>query len=152
MVDMFAILVIFLLQSFSSEGEIIVLPSGLQLPKAANTGVLERAPSLAIGLEEIMFEGKQVAKTQDFVGKEDWVIPELQRTLQEYKQNLEAQALALGEISPEDQKKLRMINISADRRLPFEIVKKVIYNAGFEGFPDYKFAVFPTAAPQLDQP
>src|SRR3954463_12927739 len=63
MVDMFAIMVIFLLQSFSSEGELIVLPQGLELPKAQNIGVLERAPSLVIGRDQIMFEGKYIIDT-----------------------------------------------------------------------------------------
>ncbi len=35
----------------------------------------------------------------------------------------------------------RMINVSADKRLPFETVKKVIYTSGFAGFPDFRLAV-----------
>lgn len=143
MVDMFAILVIFLLQSFSSEGEIIVLPSGIQLPEASNTGVLERAPSIVIGMEEIMFEGEVIAQTNDLRGREDWALQPLQEALQNYKKDLEAQAIINRELEEEDEEDRQKINISADRRLEFEIVKKVIYNAGFEGFPDFRFAVFP---------
>lgn len=150
MVDMFAILVIFLLQSFSSEGQIIVLPSGLQLPKAENTGRLERAPSIVVGLKEIRFEGKALANTQKVLKQNEWSVPPLREALQGYKKQLEAQAIVNRDLQEEDEQTRQKINISADKRLPFEVVKKVIYNAGFEGFPDFRFAVFPGAEPSED--
>src|SRR3954470_17401936 len=70
MVDMFAILVIFLLQSFSSEGDLIILPPGLELPKAKNVGTLERAGSLVIARDKITFEGKLIAMTDDVLKQE----------------------------------------------------------------------------------
>lgn len=145
MVDMFAILVIFLLQSFSSEGELIVLPQGLELPKVKNTGSLQIAPSLVIGLEEILFEGEVVAKTSEVVGRDEWNIPQLQQKLTDFKSKLEAEAIALRELDEERKAEMQRINISADRRLPFEAVKNVIYTAGFAGFPSYNLSVFQAA-------
>lgn len=147
MVDMFAIMVIFLLQSFSAEGEIIVLPRGLELPKAANTGTLERAPVITVGLEEILFEGEKVANTRDLIQSDSWDLPPLRDRLAEYRQQLEAEAAVVQTEEGEDpveqaEENRQKINISADRRLEFEVVKKVIYNAGFSGFPDFRFAVF----------
>jgi len=149
MVDMFAILVIFLLQSFSSEGELIVLPNGLQLPKAQNVGTLERAPSLVIAQDKILFEGDVVARTSDVAGQTEWEIPLLQKALETYKAKNpqptgNGDSGAEGAVSPSQK-----INISADRRLPFQIVRKVIYNAGYVGFPDFRFAVF-AGAKDLD--
>jgi len=149
MVDMFAILVIFLLQSFSSEGEIIILPSGIQLPKAVNTGTLSRAPSVVVGLEEILFEGQVVAQTQEFIGREAWEIPPLQTAVRVFRENREAQAIVNREISEEDQQRLQEINVSADRRLNFEIVRKVLYSVAAEGFPAYQFAVYPGRRPEV---
>jgi len=143
MVDMFAILVIFLLQSFSSQGEIIVLPSGVELPRAVNTGQLERNPSIVIGQDQLLFEGKEIAKTAEIEKQKDWNIPALQKALQEFKTNLEAQAIAAGDVQSGTEKAQQKINISADKRLTFEVVKKVIYTAGFAGFPDFRFAVYP---------
>lgn len=142
MVDMFAILVIFLLQSFSSEGEIIVLPQGLELPKVKNTGSLQEAPSLIIGLDEITFQGEVIAQTADVMASSEWNIPKLQEALTNFKSELEAEAIALRELDEEAKKEMQKINISADRRLTFEAVKKVIYTAGFAGFPIYQLAVF----------
>ncbi len=148
MVDMFAIMVIFLLQSFSAEGELIVLPKGLELPEAKNTGVLQKAPVLTVSREKVEFEGKVVASTPDVATQEGWAIPALQDALKEYKVKLEeevkAKALAEGQTLPADQPIAieQKVNISADRRLQFQVVKKIIYNASYAGFPDFRFAVF----------
>lgn len=142
MVDMFAILVIFLLQSFSADGEIIVLPSGLELPKAENTGTLEEAPSLTISVDEVAFEGDEIIETSEVMTQEAWLIPALQERLNLYREELN-QRIEEGEILEEQVQEMQAINISADRRLPFEAVRKVIYNAGHAGFPDFRFAVFP---------
>lgn len=147
MVDMFAIMVIFLLQSFSAQGEIIVLPSQFQLPEAKSTGELQRAPTIIISQDEVIFveksqlQGEVITQTEKVRQASEWNIPELQQALVDFKAVLEQQAIeqrALGETVEDD---LRKINISADRRLEFQVVKKVIYTAGFAGFPNFQFSV-----------
>lgn len=147
MVDMFAIMVVFLLNSFSPDGEIIVLSKGIELPKVVNTGQLSQAPSIVIGIEEITFDGEPVAKTPEVASATDWNIPVLQQILTDRKAKLEEELKALSdqpepvELTEEQLKEVKKINISADKRLPFETVKKVIYTAGFAGFPDFRLAV-----------
>jgi len=145
MVDMFAILVIFLLQSFDADGELIVLPKGLELPLAVNTGTLQRAPVLSVSREKIEFEGIEIGRTLEISAQTEWPIPKLQEALKAYKAKLEleAQADPLKAGQPIDAK----INISADRRLQFQVIKKVIYNASYAGFPDFRFAVFGKSKP-----
>lgn len=144
MVDMFAIMVVFLLQTFSAEGELIVLPKDFELPEVLNTGTLSRAPVLTIARDKIEFEGKFIANTAEVAEQEGWVIPKLQeemkafqtKALQEFEQKK-----AFGQVAA-DAKPDRAVNISADKRLQFQVVKKIIYNASFAGFPDFRFAVF----------
>lgn len=148
MVDMFAIMVIFLLQSFSAEGELIVLPKGLELPEASNTGTLEKAPVLTVSMEKVQFEGKDIIDTATVAEQQGWAVPALQEALKEFKTKLEADTkakiLAEGGTVVEGQEiKIEpKINISADKRLQFQVVKKIIYNASFAGFPDFRFAVY----------
>ena len=152
MVDMFAILVIFLLQSFSAEGELIILPQGLQLPRVQNVGGLSQAPSLVLSLEDLVLDGKVIAKTKDILESSEWNVPELQQILTDKKAELEGalkESQELAELSEEDQLNLQKINISADRRLNFEAVKKIIYTAGFAGFPVYQLAVFQSKKTEL---
>jgi biopolymer transport protein ExbD len=142
MVDMFAIMVIFLLQSFSAEGELIVLPKGLELPKAENIGTLEKAPSLVISQEAILLEGIKVANTPEVAQQPEWAVPVLQQALNDYKMKSLQDASKKGLTGEAAQKFGQRINISADKRLAFQVIKKVIYNAGFSGYPDFRFAVF----------
>ena len=142
MVDMFAIMVIFLLQSFSSEGELIVLPQGLELPKASNTGTLERAPSLVVSLEKILLENNFVAGTPRVAEQTEWAVPELQTALKDFREKKSLELKAKGKSEDDIKKELSRINISGDRRLPFQVIKKIFYNAGFAGYPDARFAVF----------
>lgn len=146
MVDMFAIMVIFLLQSFSADGELIVLPKGLELPKAENTGSLEQSPSLVIGLDQVLLEGTVIAATPRVAEQTEWSIPELQTALKNFRDIETKKAIAKGLSEEEIAKNLKKINISADRRLPFQVVKKIIYNAGYSGYPDFRFAVFAGAS------
>ncbi len=145
MVDMFAIMVIFLLMNFSAEGEIIILPKGLQLPEAKNTGTLEISPSLIISKEKISFDNKDIFDTPTVITQENWHIPQLEEVLNKFQEEKMKEILAKN-LDPESLKvaedELKRINISADKELPFQVVKKVIYTAGFAGFPQYRFAVF----------
>jgi biopolymer transport protein ExbD len=151
MVDMFAILAIFLLQSFSSEGELIILPQGLELPKAQNVGTLEYAPSLVIAQDKILFEGKEIAKTQEVINQPEWVVPALQDALKNFKAPPGREPKPDPNADP-DKPITQKINISADRRLQFHIIRKIIYNAGFAGFPDFRFAVFANGQPGVEAP
>jgi biopolymer transport protein ExbD len=157
MVDMFAIMVIFLLQSFSAEGELIVLPKGLELPEATHVGTLQRAAVITVSRDRIEFEGVEVARTEDVAAQTGWAVQALQDALKAHREKLleemKAQSIADGTPLPEGQEiKLdQKINISADRRLEFQIVKKIIYNASFAGFPDFRFAVFGKGKQELSE-
>ena len=49
MIDMFVVLVIFLLMTFSTSGEILFIQKDIELPKAEMTDELEQAPVITIG-------------------------------------------------------------------------------------------------------
>jgi hypothetical protein len=111
-----------------------------------------------IGLEEITFDGEPVGKTAEIAASAEWNIEGLQLILADRKALLEQDLIDAGvpideqgkPQIPEDQlRELRKINVSADRRLPFETVKKVIYTAGFAGFPDFRLAVLQSSEVEI---
>jgi biopolymer transport protein ExbD len=63
MVDMFSLLVIFLLQTFSASPELLV-SKGVQLPMSSTGQELKDAPVLALSREEVYLDQKLVGKTQ----------------------------------------------------------------------------------------
>lgn len=58
MVDMFSLLVIFLLQSFSASPEVIVAGKDMKLPVASRIETTKDAPTLALTMNEVILDQK----------------------------------------------------------------------------------------------
>src|SRR5277367_2683514 len=79
MVDMFTILVLFLLMNYSSTGEIIYIPKDVKLPKASQTKELKPAHIVTLTQTDVVLDKDTVAKLDDVkaLKKDDWMIPAL---------------------------------------------------------------------------
>lgn len=66
MVDMFTVLVIFLLQNYNTTGEILYIPKEVVLPKASSVKELKPAHVVTISAKEILLD-KDVVATFDEV-------------------------------------------------------------------------------------
>lgn len=60
MVDMFSLLVIFLLQSFSNSPEVMALSKGITLPAAVSAAPAIDAPLLTLSQDEVLLDQKSV--------------------------------------------------------------------------------------------
>src|SRR5580658_8038569 len=67
MVDMFSLLVIFLLQTFSTSPELVMVTKGVTLPVAVTARELDDSPVLAISADEVYLDQKLIGKTQDLL-------------------------------------------------------------------------------------
>jgi len=83
MIDMFTILVVFLLMTFSATGEILFTQKDIQLPRAFADKPLERVPIIGISQEVILVEGEKVMFTSGVQEKNypDAKLPELAKML-----------------------------------------------------------------------
>jgi biopolymer transport protein ExbD len=63
MVDMFSLLVIFLLQTFSASPELIVMAKDVQLPVASTLAELKDAPVLSLSHDTVYLDQKEVGPT-----------------------------------------------------------------------------------------
>lgn len=121
LIDAFSILVIFLLMSFSSTGEILYIGKDTQLPKASLIEVLERNPVVKIENGILYLEDQEITF--------DKLIPGL---LQLRKQFAEIRP---GEEYP------GILTVQADRRVKYEILNQIVLAASGAGFGDIRFAV-----------
>lgn len=121
LIDAFSILVIFLLMSFSSTGEIISVGKGMELPNAKQGEALERTPILKVDGERFYLESKEVA------GKD------LTQALLELRKEFQAR-------SPNQEFPATM-TLQADRRVKYELLNQVVVAAAQAGMSDIKFAV-----------
>jgi len=77
MVDMFSMLVVFLLQTFSSSPEILVL-KGVALPDSITPSIVREAPVLSIAKDGYLYlDQKLVGKTTDITKKPDELLGRL---------------------------------------------------------------------------
>jgi biopolymer transport protein ExbD len=65
MVDMFSLLVIFLLQAFSTSPELLVLIKGVTLPSASTGKEIKDAPVLAVATDGIYLDQKKIGTPEE---------------------------------------------------------------------------------------
>jgi biopolymer transport protein ExbD len=136
MVDMMTMLVIFLLQQFSSTGEVLYMQKDIKLPNAQHGQMIEIAPVVAISAEQIVVTGVKVADIPDLDRDSGYLnIPALEERLRDEKKRWEF----IHKADP-DSKWDGIVNIQADKAVPFRIVKRVMYSCGVAGYYNVNFA------------
>jgi biopolymer transport protein ExbD len=130
MVDMMTMLVIFLLQQFSSTGEVLYMQKDIKLPDARHGQVIELAPVVAISGTEIAVVGVKVADIADLDREAGYLnIPGLEEKLRDEKKRWDF----IHQQDPE-KKWEGLVNIQADKAVPFRVVKRVMYSCGVAGY------------------
>ena len=133
LIDMFVILVIFLIQNFSASGEILFTSKDIRLPAAKITSELQRAPVVAVSKTTVVLEGDKVEDVDDMRQRQEEDVPELSRRLAEMKE----QARSMNPDAPFDPH----IIVQADQDVDFGIVRRVLLSSAVEGYTDVRFAV-----------
>jgi biopolymer transport protein ExbD len=151
MVDMMTMLVIFLLQQFSSTGEVLYMQKDIKLPDAQHGQTIEVAPVVAVSASQVVVTGVKVAEIADLDRDGGYLnIPALEERLRDEKKRWDF-------IHQQDPTARwdGTVNIQADKAVPFRIVKRVMYSCGVAGYFNVNFAALdvgsaaaaPTKAP-----
>ncbi|HYD40942.1 MAG TPA: biopolymer transporter ExbD [Anaeromyxobacter sp.] len=135
MVDMMTMLVIFLLQQFSSTGEVLYMQKDIKLPDAHHGQVIDVAPVVTISATEITVIGKKVADIADLERDGYLNIPGIEESLRDEKKRWDF----LHQNDPEKRWE-GIVNVQADRAVPFRIVKRVMHSCGVAGYFNLNFA------------
>lgn len=136
MVDMMTMLVIFLLQQFSSTGEVLYMQKDIKLPTAQHGQIIDIAPVVAISPNQLTVTGVKVADIAELDSDSGYLnIPALEERLRDEKKRWDF-------IHQQDPNKKwdGMVNIQADTSVPFRIVKRVMFSAGVAGYFNINFA------------
>ena len=138
MLDMFTILIIFLLKSYSAEGVILAIPADLQLPVSSSQNA--PVPGLIIELSRntLVVDGEIIPVDLDQVEvSEDLLIEELYTRLMVRTRQYEE----ISRINPDAVFTGQMV-LEGDREIPFRLLKKILYTSGQAGFINQSLAVF----------
>lgn len=136
LVDMFVIIVLFLLMNFSATGQVIQMSKDIQLPTAHNVKPLELAPVVMVSKKEIIVYGKSVGRLDDISHSDSLDIPALEENLQEHKKNSEQ----LHQSAGDSQTFSGDVNIQADASIPFKIIQRVMFSCSTAGYNNINFA------------
>lgn len=140
MVDMLTMLVIFLLMTFSATGEILFISKEISLPKAYHSGNLERSPVISVSNQSVSFEGTGVMDTSAINARwyPEWKLPPLAAKLDAAKKEWR-ERYPDGTFGGE-------VIIQSDGKVPFEVIKMVMFTCAQAGYLNVSFAVQKGAA------
>jgi len=154
MMDMMTIILVFLLKSYSTQ-DISVAPSeDLELPVSTVKKNPEMAVNLIVSKKNIVVDGVPVLSLErvddtENPGQKRLQVPEDQRNgqlidalLDELSKKADT-AKNIGQQSGSDEHAFKgRLLIQCDKKLPFEILRQVMYTAGQAQFSEFKFIVY----------
>lgn len=138
MLDMFTILIIFLLKSYSAEGIILTIPADLYLPSSTTQSLPEPGLVIEVSKNSLVVDGTVLPVDLDQIERSDsLLIPELLDTLSAKVRWYEQ----ITAVNPEVDFTGQMV-LEGDREIPFRLLKKILYTSGQAGFINQSLAVF----------
>lgn len=152
MVDMFTVLVVFLLQNYQTTGEVIEISDQVILPKALAVRELKPAFVVVASKEGIMLDKEFVADFLQVKDQADWKIESLFNRLtdrfreaQEKRAGLAGLKQAIDETRPESSRGRpeddRRVTVQADKDIDFLTIKKIMWTLTEAGASEINFAV-----------
>lgn len=143
MVDMFVILLVFLIKSYSTSPVQIHPSKDMTLPASSSLTAPEDVLKLKVSQTGVFVEDKKIIDlSSGVVGKGDldptdvMMIPELYKALDEQAEKSRGIANVNAEMKFEGK-----IMLQADRSLPYSLLQKVMYTSMLAGYADLKLAV-----------
>lgn len=130
LMDIFTILLLFLLIHVSGEGMEGQLPETVNLPLSTSTAKPEPATTVLVTNDDILLEGEKIAAVQDVLNDRNNSIAALEKELSYQSKDIEA-----GDESK------RKIIIMGDKTIPFTLLKKVMYSCSKAGYSVITLAV-----------
>jgi biopolymer transport protein ExbD len=154
MVDMFTVLVIFLLQNYNSTGEVLFLPKEVSLPKAEKVKELKPAVVVTISNQSVFVDKNRVISYADVDVRTDWMIEpvkvEVQKMMEEarikFESKLDSRLQKVmksrnREETPFAIPDWKKVTVQADREINFKTIKKILYTVTEAGAGEINFAV-----------
>jgi biopolymer transport protein ExbD len=135
LVDMFVILVLFLVANFSN-GEVLMMTKDINLPEASNTDELVLAPVVMVSKTEVLVSGALVGRVDDLTREEYLNIPALEEKLRDMKKQFEDLHNAAQDLNAFKGD----VNIQADKSAQFKIIKRVMFSCASAGYGNISFA------------
>ncbi len=136
MMDMFTIILVFLLKTYSTQGQLINPSEDLTLPSSISENQAEQGLDVTVSADWILVNGKPVTRTENAVQAEGFLIPELQDALLRYADEGEKMETTYGA------KFSGRVTIQGDKNLPYSSLIKVLATCGQSKYPNMRLVIY----------
>ena len=150
MVDMFTVLVVFLLQNYAVTDQILPISEKIALPKAEQVKDLRPSHTVLLSEGQVSLNTKSLGVLAEHTSAKQWVFGPLREQMSELiKQAEEGKnsflASQIARLSPEKQEREKKasvrVTIQADENAVFSDIKKVMFTLTAAGIQEMNFAV-----------
>lgn len=154
MVDMFTVMVVFLLQNYATTNQVLPISDKVDLPAAMEVKDLKPSNVVVISDEGVSFNSKIVATFDEVKTQEDWLLKNLETAVKDVIQEGQDKKNSLGtkirdavneaKTGPQEEEEVDdflKITIQADKGVDFLSVKKIMYTVTEAGVQEINFAV-----------
>jgi biopolymer transport protein ExbD len=139
MMDMFTIILVFLLISYSTEGSLIQPSDFLTLP----TSTIEQSPEVALDVviskEWVMVNHDPIEKVSNILAQESLIIKSLQEKLAVYSREAKRMEETFGT------KFSGKVTIQGDKNISYRLLVKVMATCGRSDYPNMRLVVYKKA-------
>ncbi|VAV83615.1 hypothetical protein MNBD_DELTA01-2126 [hydrothermal vent metagenome] len=136
LMDVFTIILLFLLKSYSAEGDIMSIDSKLVLPVSTATEVTRTSLLLQVTPDDIIVEGEKVISVKEASAGKGMLVEPLYEKLNAIAKRTEYIAKSNKALNFTG-----LIVIQGDKRIPFRLLEKVMYTSGQAGYNGISLAV-----------
>lgn len=136
LIDMFATLIFFLIQTFGTAGDWDFSNPAIEIPASQYAMMLKRVPIITIMRDKVSIEGKTADSNYEIasmVEETDWELPKIKEELLKYK--------TFHESIHKDVKYPPEVILQADKQIEFMYVKRVLFTLTKMGFSNVNLAV-----------
>ena len=143
MIDLFTILIVFLLKSYSAVELNVVPTQNMMLPTSISSKLPEETLVITVARNAIVVEGRPVCEVTpdgDILGvsSDEAIVRPLLEELVRHQQRFKVLAQRYGrEFTGE-------LTLQAHREIPFHLLRRVLATAGRAEFGEFKFATYRT--------
>jgi biopolymer transport protein ExbD len=139
MIDMFTLMVVFLLKNYSAQGQLVTPATNLMLPTSSIEKNAGEALSVKVSQTNIMVENTIVVNASGYqavMTQKDFMIQPLYEVLKKYSDEARKSAeMFKTEFSGK-------ISIQGDVSIPYNVLTRIMYTCGQAGYPVMNLVVY----------
>jgi biopolymer transport protein ExbD len=139
LMDVFTILVFFLMYNYSANVETLKQPKQIQLPESVVDAKPRETVVIFVGTDEVLVQGKRVARVADIEASDSADIAPIGARLAELRDSV------IG-VSTETVANSHEVTVLADKSVPFSVLKKIMATCTAQGYTRVSLAVVQKSA------